>query len=237
MDLLISLPTSLPLVVPSTTIKETRHRSLPLYNRLQQLIQDEARTVWVWWNEERRETATFQEEDEVTGIEGINDRNDRGEYLRSRRRSITLIVLAIRKTLHFYNEHLRASTSTPPQLILLSDDRRNRELAQADGLIAISTREYVDGLVPEEREKLVDLVVGGVDELAPSERRAKRIYQEVGVALLPYLFARTNAHAIQYLPQDTLTAGVKSGRFFQGHYNANPYNYLEVSWFQLGVHR
>lgn len=82
MDLLISLPSSLPLVVPSTTIRETRHRSLPLYNRLQQLIQDEARTVWVWWNEERRETATFQEEDEVTGIEGINDRNDRGEYPR-----------------------------------------------------------------------------------------------------------------------------------------------------------
>lgn len=78
MDLLVSLPTSLPLVVPSTTIRETRHRSLPLYNRLQQLIQDEARQVWVWWNEERRETATHQEEDEVTGIEGINDRNDRG---------------------------------------------------------------------------------------------------------------------------------------------------------------
>lgn len=78
MDLLISLPTSLPLVVPSTTIRETRHRSLPLYNRLQQLIQDDARQVWVWWNEERRETATHQEEDEETGIEGINDRNDRG---------------------------------------------------------------------------------------------------------------------------------------------------------------
>jgi exosome complex exonuclease DIS3/RRP44 len=83
--------------------------------------------------------------------------------------------------LHFYNEHLRSSVSNPPQLILLSDDRRNREIAQAEGLIAISTREYVDGLVPEEREKLVDLVVGGVDELAPSERRAKRIYQEVSL--------------------------------------------------------
>lgn len=79
MDLLASLPQKLPLVIPSTTIRETRHRSLPLYNRLQQLIQEEDRCVWVWWNEERRETATFQEEDEVSGIEGINDRNDRGE--------------------------------------------------------------------------------------------------------------------------------------------------------------
>ena len=209
MDLLISLPTSLPLVVPSTTIRETRHRSLPLYNRLQQLIQDDARQVWVWWNEERRETATHQEEDEETGIEGINDRNDR----------------AIRKTLHFYNEHLRSSVSSPPQLILLSDDRRNREIAQAEGLIAISTREYVDGLESEEREKLVDLVVGGVDEVAPSERRAKRIYQEVSLhQSLPLISADD-----QYLPQDVLTAGVKSGRYFQGHYVANQYNYLEVS--------
>lgn len=101
------------------------------------------------------------------------------------------MIPAIRKTLHFYNEHLRSSTSTPPQLILLSDDRRNRELAQSDGLIAISTREYVDGLVPEEREKLVDLVVGGVDELAPSERRAKRIYQDVRTN-----FHRRNRHML-----------------------------------------
>lgn len=31
----------------------------------------------------------------------------------------------------------------------------------------------------------------------------------------------------QYLPQETLTAGVKSGRFLQGYFNANQYNYLE----------
>jgi hypothetical protein len=94
-------------------------------------------------------------------------------------RSASADNAAIRKTLHFYNEHLRSSVSNPPQLILLSDDRGNREIAQAEGLIAISTREYVDGLESDEREKLVDLVVGGVDEVAPSERRAKRIYQEV----------------------------------------------------------
>jgi exosome complex exonuclease DIS3/RRP44 len=108
---------------------------------------------------------------------------------------------------------------------LLSDDRRNREIAQAEGLIAISTREYVDGLEPEEREKLVDLVVGGVDEVAPSERRAKRIYQEVNLSPPPLQLIADD----QYLPQDVLTAGVKSGRYFQGHYNANQYNYLEVS--------
>ncbi|KAL7418616.1 exosome catalytic subunit dis3 [Cryptotrichosporon argae] len=189
-DLLLALPASLPLIVPSTVIRETRHRSLPLHNRLQSLIQDEDRVVWVWWNEEQRETAAASLE--VAG-ETINDRNDR----------------AIRQTLHFYLSHLAASTSTPPQLVLLTDDRRNRELAASEGLAAISTRDYVDGLKGEVRDRLVDLVVGGVD-VEVGERRARRIYDD-------------------YLPQDTLTAGVKSSRYLQGHFNANPYNYLEGS--------
>lgn len=78
MDLLTALPAQLPLIIPSTTIREVRHRSLPLHNRLQQLVQDEDRCVWVWWNEECRETATAaaEAEDEV-----VNDRNDRGELI------------------------------------------------------------------------------------------------------------------------------------------------------------
>ena len=75
MDLLTALPPDLPIIIPSTVIRETRHRSLPLSNRLQQLVMDDERSVWVWWNEERRETATagLENEDEV-----VNDRNDRG---------------------------------------------------------------------------------------------------------------------------------------------------------------
>jgi exosome complex exonuclease DIS3/RRP44 len=33
----------------------------------------------------------------------------------------------------------------------------------------------------------------------------------------------------QYLPMDVLTAGVKTGRLYRGHFNASQYNYLEVS--------
>lgn len=192
MDLLQSLPAQLPLIIPSTTIRETRHRSLPLYNRLQQLIQDEDRLVWVWWNEERRETATVREVDEERGKEKINDRNDR----------------AIRQTVLFYADHLSQLTSNAPSLILLTDDAANRGLAAEQGIVAVSAREYIDGLESAEREKLVDLVVGGVDEIEVVERRSRRIYPD-------------------YLPQDTLLAGVKTGRYHQGHFNANQYNYLE----------
>lgn len=173
MDLLAALPKTLPLIVPSTTIRETRHRSLPLYNRLQELVKDEDRIVWVWWNEERRETATVEEQGE-----SINDRNDRGQS-ESPVRVVAADDIAIRNTLIFYAAHLTISASKPPQLIMLSDDKGNRALAEAEGLLAVSAREYVDGLVPTEREKLVDLVVGGVDALGDGERRGRRIYDEV----------------------------------------------------------
>ena len=96
MDLLAALPATIPLVLPSTTLAEVRHRSLPLYNRLQQLITEEDRHVWVFWNEQRRETATKveyttaepdedNEEEEEKPVaertrESVNDRNDRGEF-------------------------------------------------------------------------------------------------------------------------------------------------------------
>ncbi|GMK57604.1 hypothetical protein CspeluHIS016_0404380 [Cutaneotrichosporon spelunceum] len=197
MDLLTALPAQLPLIVPSTTLREVRHRSLPLHNRLQQLVQDEDRCVWVWWNEECRETATVaaDSEDEV-----VNDRNDR----------------AIRETLRFYPEHIEKSVTAAPQLILLTDDKHNRELAAQEGLIAVSTRDYVDGLKGDVRDHLVDLVAGGVDVLEPGERRSRRVYDD-------------------YLPQDTLTAGVKSGRYVQGYFNANQYNYLEGTVRVMGM--
>lgn len=133
---------------------------------------------------------------------------------------------AIRKTLQYYSEHLLSSAARPPQLVLLTDDKRNRELAHADGMLAVSTRDYVDGLDPKEREKLVDLVVGGVDEIEPGERRGRRLYDEVG----QYDGDRcAAADDRQYLPMDVLTAGVKTGRLYQGHFNASQYNYLEVS--------
>ena len=103
-------------------------------------------------------------------------------------RLLKLRSSAIRQTLHFYPAHLQQSSHNPPQLVLLTDDRRNREIAHSENLLAVSARDYVDGLLADVRQGLVDLVVGGVDEVEPGERRARRIYEEVGVivqGLLP----------------------------------------------------
>ena len=58
---------------------------MPLYNRLQSLLADEDRKVWVFWNEERRETATKVERYR-TGAESIttariDDEDDMGDEL------------------------------------------------------------------------------------------------------------------------------------------------------------
>jgi len=36
----------------------------------------------------------------------------------------------------------------------------------------------------------------------------------------------------QYLSTGTLMAGVKAGQLHQGHFNANQFNFLEVSFYQ-----
>lgn len=52
MDLLTSpLLASLPIIVLQTVLDEVQHRSLPLFNQLKQLVKDEDRPVWVFWNE------------------------------------------------------------------------------------------------------------------------------------------------------------------------------------------
>lgn len=139
MDLLISLPTSMPLIIPSTVLAETRHRSLPLYNRLQQLIADEEKKVWVFWNEERRETATKVEkvtssvgdddEDEDMerselldgGRESVNDRNDRGEFQTRFRRTSRLMPIP---TANSYSPHGRFLQHTFDVFTLTSDRHR-----------------------------------------------------------------------------------------------------------------
>jgi hypothetical protein len=155
MDLLAALPASIPLVLPSTTLAEVRHRSLPLYNRLQQLITEEDRHVWVFWNEQHRETATkveytaaLQDEDEdenleeadeekekpVTGVrtmESVNDRNDRGKMISST--NVTISVLTPRCSHPAHSPILRNPSHVPtqtPRIIPPSTPTTNRRSSQ-----------------------------------------------------------------------------------------------------------
>ncbi|KAL0580474.1 exosome catalytic subunit dis3 [Marasmius crinis-equi] len=130
-----------------------------------------------------------------------NDRNDRG----------------IRKATEWYNTHISLTRPpvrgkpppTLPTVVLLTEDAANRQKAEQAGIAAISVRKYVEGMV--DSNKLLDLLsAAGSDAIEPTKAAGGR------QVLYP-----------EYLPSSTLIAGVKAGELHQGHFNANPYNYLE----------
>ena len=89
-------------------------------------------------------------------------------------------------------ENLRLKSQiTQGELILLSNDRLNRDKAQAEGLIAMSMREYVSSFVSEYPE-LMDLLAA-TDEAGIVGLNDENIYPE-------------------HLPLSALNAGIKSGR-------------------------
>ena len=53
MDLLEATDFGADIIILQTVLDEVRHRSLPLYNRLNTLIADEARRIYVFSNEAR----------------------------------------------------------------------------------------------------------------------------------------------------------------------------------------
>lgn len=53
MDLVESGLFTPPIILLQTVIEEVRHRSLPLYNRLNALIKMDDKRIWVFYNEYR----------------------------------------------------------------------------------------------------------------------------------------------------------------------------------------
>lgn len=142
-------------VVPYTVLQEVRHRHMGTYARLRALCRVEtqpnageeehalaaaegeampivrgrgsavdmssarnARRFAVFPNEFFRETFVERRPNET-----VNDRNDR----------------AIRRVVHWYRRHVDS-----PEVILLTDDRACKAKAIADGLVALTAREFVE---------------------------------------------------------------------------------------------
>ena len=109
--------------------------------------------------------------------------------------SASFFPTAIRLTLDFYQNHLKTitpsrTTSTHPSLVLLTDDRGNREKAVAAGFNALSTKDYVDGMIDElTKVRLGDLVAvkyGPEGSDRPSGNKSgtgKKLYPEVNFKL------------------------------------------------------
>ncbi|KAG6817260.1 hypothetical protein H0H87_010921 [Tephrocybe sp. NHM501043] len=160
MDLVESNLFTPPIILLQTVIEEVRHRSLPLYNRLNALLKMEDKRIWVFYNEYRSETAIIREEGETP-----NDRNDRG----------------IRKATAWYNNHIGLSWPTvrgqaPPKLptvVLMTEDAANRQKGEKAGISCTSVRKYVEGM--KEPTQLLDLLAAeGSNDIEPTKAAAGR---------------------------------------------------------------
>lgn len=126
--------------------------------------------------------------------ETANDRNDR----------------AIRTATKWYDEHLQQSQLNIPKakrirVVLLTNDAKNREIAQNEGILAISVDEYVKSLT--EHPLLQDKLKHKTYEVESSKN-----------ALFPPHLSPAEIHE-----------GIKSGALLQGSFMASRENYLEGS--------
>ncbi|GAA5957793.1 hypothetical protein JCM21900_004555 [Sporobolomyces salmonicolor] len=216
-DLISSSFFPAPLLISQTVLDEVRHRSLPLYNKLRTLVDDDfelpngggaIKRGFTVWNEAMEET--FLEKNEG---ESPNDRNDRAIRHLASYFSSLLSSPSSNKRQKTSTSPLRPSTSDEP-LLLLTDDAANLALAQSASLPALTIRQYVASLPADTQSKLVDLLAvdgSGLDrDGAGKAKRGKALYAE-------------------YLPTSVLQAGVKAGKLLQGHFNPNQYNFREAT--------
>jgi len=110
-------------IILHTVLDEVRHRSSPIYKRLRDIIANANRNFYVFVNEHRKETYIEREPGE-----SANDRNDR----------------AIRVACSWFIKHWKESKGCRGKdVVLLSDDKKNRAHAVEEGLSVFSVEDYV----------------------------------------------------------------------------------------------
>lgn len=103
---------------------------------------------------------------------------------------------------------------------MLSDDVGNLRLAKQQGLLAASCREYVESL---NKPELVDRIAAKEEKLADGEINEKLVTNAT----------LKNKHIIfpEHLRMVDIQSGIKSGKLFQGTFQASRENYLEANVF------
>ncbi|KAG7467108.1 hypothetical protein MATL_G00149770 [Megalops atlanticus] len=179
-------------IILQTVLQEIRHRSAPVYKRIKDVVHDKEKHFYTFTNEHHRETFIEREQ-----AESANDQNDR----------------AIRVAAKWYSEHLKnAPKAEELKIVLLTNDRANKEKAEESGLVAYKCEEYIKSLIAN--PELVDRLALTSDD-----------QNEITTSKL--LFP-------EHLPLSRIQAGIKSGSFLQGTFRASRDNYLEATVFVHG---
>ncbi|XP_057366442.1 exosome complex exonuclease RRP44-like [Daphnia carinata] len=177
-------------ILLQTVLEETRKRSTNNYKKLKEIMESRKDSFYVFVNEHHKDTYV-----ERKPGESANDRNDR----------------AIRKACSWYQTHLEESQLAKDkkkkvQVILLTQDFKNREQALKEGIPAFKVDEYVKSLkdFPDLQEKL-----------AASHSEDNSENRE---PLFPEHWAPTR-----------IMTGIKSGKLLQGIFHCSRENFLEGS--------
>ncbi|ELU08883.1 hypothetical protein CAPTEDRAFT_225692 [Capitella teleta] len=171
-------------IILQVVLDEVRHRSAPVYKRIKDCIDDSSKHFYTFVNEFHKDTYI----ERIKG-ESANDRNDR----------------AIRTASLWYQKHLHHACDGEVRVVLLTNDRENREKAKAEGLVAFTVHEYVQGLTDS---------TNLVDKLS-TQSQVKTTQQS---QLFP-----------EHLPLSEIQKGIRSGKFLQGTFQASRENYLEAN--------
>ncbi|XP_076244346.1 exosome complex exonuclease RRP44-like protein Dis3 [Calliopsis andreniformis] len=165
-------------IILQTVLEEVKHRSSNVYKKLKDIISNTHRRFYVFVNEHHKDTYIARNPGE-----SANDRNDR----------------AIRVATKWYNEHLGSDIKT----ILLTDDVKNRELAEKEGILAMTMEDYILSL--ENSGFLVD-------------KLCKRSYDTEmgGQEFFPC-----------HLTPHQLHEGIKNRKLLQGTFQPSRENFLE----------
>ncbi|KAI7900875.1 uncharacterized protein BX663DRAFT_515563 [Cokeromyces recurvatus] len=169
-------------IVLQTVKEEVRHLSLPVYNRLNAILADKNKRFYMFANEHQRDTFIEKLKGETP-----NDRNDR----------------AIRVSTKWYADHLK-SVGSSIDVIMLTDDRGNREKAAAMGLKSSSVADYVESM--KDTPELMDMLS------APKAAQSGEsiVYEE---------------HMSPALIQN----GIKKGTLIQANFNISTHNVHEAT--------
>ena len=169
---------------------QVKHQNLGTHKRVRDMISDSSKKFHVFANEHHRDTFV-----EIQAGESANDRNDR----------------AIRTAAKWYNKHMEEGREGGEvvRVVLLTNDRENREKARALRLKAFTAFEYANSLT--ESPGLVDRLAstGDSGEASKENRKKEKI-----------LFS-------EHQPLSVIQSGLKSGKYHQGSFQGSRQNYLE----------
>ncbi|KAI8424163.1 hypothetical protein MSG28_002753 [Choristoneura fumiferana] len=183
-------------IILQTVLDEVKHQNTAIFQRLLEIIGNKKRKFYAFVNEHHRDTYV-----ERNPGEKQNDRNDR----------------AIREAASWYATHLSTNNAAGsfPQIVLLTDDESNRNLAQEKGITCCSVKDYIEN---------VNGFPGLVDKLSKN--------------VIPESCSKDALYPA-HLTIGQVRTDIKHGKLYQGTFHASRDNFLEgtasVSGFEKPV--